>query len=280
MKKWAGSRAAFFAFEGMVLLALVAFYVWRPFTRTYGDVTFTQTQRYLLEMLVSRTLGALLFFGMVCYVKYPVLGPGRPGLYLIFPFLVALNNFQWEAVIRREASFEGKAWEAVVLFFAALAIGCFEELVFRGLFLCSLLEAFHTNKKQILLVSLLSSVLFGLVHFLNLFEGASVGDTLMQVGYSTLIGAMCSLMLLLSGSVWYCMAVHALFDFGGMLLPTLGHANWFRPLTIALMAVLGVATAVVLLWKFLRTDTESLPHPWERKKREVAHEPESAGDGL
>ena len=54
----------------------------------------------------------------------------------------------------------------------------------------------------VILPVLIDAALFGLWHLTNLLVGADVGATLLQVGYSFLIGGMLSAVLLKTGNIW------------------------------------------------------------------------------
>jgi uncharacterized BrkB/YihY/UPF0761 family membrane protein len=86
-----------------------------------------------------------------------------------------------------------------------------------------------------------------------LAQGASVGATLLQVGYSFLVGAMCAVVLLLCGSVLPCILLHAVYDFGGLLIPTLGSGRIWNAPTVVLTAALSVAVTLYFLWCLYRT---------------------------
>ena len=107
------------------------------------------------------------------------------------------------------------------------------------------------------LIVLLSSALFGLTHLLNLFSGAAVGATALQVGYSFLIGCMLAVVYLHTGSLCGCIFLHAVYNFGGMLVPTLGQGAfadiWNLP-TVLITAVLAVFAIVFYLRLLLRED--------------------------
>ena len=55
---------------------------------------------------------------------------------------------------------------------------------------------------------------------------------------------MCSIALLVTGSIWVPILLHALYDFGGYLIPTLGEGIVWDAATVAVTAVLGTAVAV------------------------------------
>ena len=139
----------------------------------------------------------------------------------------------------------------------------FEECAFRGFFLIALLERYHKTRFQIWLTVLLSSILFGLMHLLNLAEGADFGSLMQQVGYSMLVGAMCAIVLMLTGNLWISVLLHAGFDFCGLLLPTLGHGTWFYPatiwVTVGLVVLIGLYLVLRLFAKGMANTERLLP---------------------
>jgi hypothetical protein len=88
--------------------------------------------------------------------------------------------------------------------------------------------------------------------------GAGIGATILQIGYSFLIGAMCSVVLLGTRNIWICVMLHAIYDFCGTLMPTLGAGTWWDTPTVVFTAVLAVATAVYLVWQFFRLDLDEV----------------------
>ena len=69
---------------------------------------------------------------------------------------------------------------------------------------------------------------------------------------------MCSIVLIVTGSIWIPVILHALFDFGGYLIPTLGDGIVWDAATVAVTAVLGVAAAVYMTVLLLRVKPQSL----------------------
>jgi membrane protease YdiL (CAAX protease family) len=76
----------------------------------------------------------------------------------------------------------------------------------------------------------------------------------MQIGYSALIGAMCSVVLLKTANVWLCVAVHGLFNFCGAVVPSCGYGTVWDTPTVILTAVIAVAVTVYMTVAFLRVD--------------------------
>ena len=137
-----------------------------------------------------------------------------------------------------------------------LAIGAMEELIFRGLFQPMFLDAFKDKKHGTLIAVAVNSALFGLWHLANLFSGASIGPTLLQVCYSFLIGAMLSAVFIRVGNVIPCILLHAIFNFGGFIVPTLGSGLFQDVVFWVLTAVVGVLCAAHVLYYLLRRDKE------------------------
>jgi membrane protease YdiL (CAAX protease family) len=69
-----------------------------------------------------------------------------------------------------------------------IGTGLFEEVLFRGLVLKILLIKSGYTKKGIINAILISSVLFGLVHIINILAGADILPTLSQIVSATALG--------------------------------------------------------------------------------------------
>ena len=161
-------------------------------------------------------------------------------------FLVATVNFPFGALIGGGAVIE--RWDLLWLFILkCVAIALLEEIFFRALLLTFFMERFANKRYRILISVLCSSVLFALLHLLNLFFGAGVGETMLQVGYTFLLGCMLAVMMLKTKNIWLCVTVHALFDFGGTIVTDLGSGS-FQDVTFwILTAVAGLVCAVHII---------------------------------
>lgn len=163
-------------------------------------------------------------------------------LFALVPcLLVALANFPFSALLGGSAIVQKNQY--VWLFgLQCLLIGMIEELFFR-LIVWRFVDEKMRDKHVVWRVVVCSAV-FALCHLVNLFFGQGFALTLLQVGYSFLIGAMLSTLYLAANNIWWCVLVHALFDVGGKLVATLGSGNvWDVPFWIA-TAVCGTLCAV------------------------------------
>ena len=219
----------------------------------------------IAETVASRLIGALVFVPLIRRMGYPVLGAGRfsrdrgnpdrmEWAVLVLSVLVTVNNFPWIGILSGRARIT--AGPEVVAFFAVecIVVGCFEELAFRGFLLPYCFGITKGKPGSAFRAVFLSSAVFGLVHLVNLFSGASPAAVLMQIGYSFLVGGMCGCVLLATGSVWICAALHAVYNFCGTLLSRYGEGIRWDPVTVVFTSVLAVlASAVCLVW-LLKTD--------------------------
>lgn len=89
----------------------------------------------------------------------------------------------------------------------SLLVGFSEEIIARGMFL-KILEPYGVRRAV-----LLSSGLFGIMHFGNILMGGSWSSVLAQVIYATLIGIAFSGVVITTGSLWPVIFTHALTDF-------------------------------------------------------------------
>jgi len=96
--------------------------------------------------------------------------------------------------------------------------GFYEEAVFRGLLLTFLLVAWGSRRQGVLAAVLVTTVLFGLVHVVNLLFGAGLVDTAVQVATATFIGLMYAAVRLRTHTLWPLVVVHAVIDVVGVSL--------------------------------------------------------------
>lgn len=210
-------------------------------------------------MAICRALSAvvMLFFCVqLALFDAPRRSCGVRSLCAALPaLLVALNNAPFIALFSGTARVDA-AGSAVALFaLQCIAVAAFEETAFRAIVFPLMLQRFGTGKGARFFAVLLSSALFGLTHLLNLFAGAGAGAVVLQVGYSFLIGAMLAIVYLHSGSLTACILLHAVYNFGGTLVPTLGEGAfadiWNLP-TVLITAVLGIFAVIFYLRLLVR----------------------------
>ena len=182
-------------------------------------------------------------------------------------FAVAVNNFPWRALLLGNARLNAPLPAVLLFLLLCLAVAALEELVFRGILFSALLSRFSPTTRGRLLAILSSSAVFGLFHLLNLTAGASLPATLLQVGYSFLVGCAAALLFLLSCRLILPILFHAVYNFGGMLLPRLGSGSVWDAETVIFTAVLGVVSAALLIFAFFCGEKAWENDPKKEKKQ-------------
>ena len=215
-----------------------------------------------VAMTLTRSLGAAVFLALLLSEGFRVLNPlqkpfWRSILFTVPPLMVVVNNMPILSLAWGDAYIIRSAPVYWIWFgLECLAIGLFEELAFRGVIFLSLAEKRRTTRKGLFWSLILTSAVFGGVHLINVLMGAGIGGVILQIGYSFLIGAMCSVVLLKTRNIWLCVLLHAVYDFSGNLVPTLGGGTWWDTPTVVFTVILAVATTVYLVWQFFTLDPE------------------------
>lgn len=129
----------------------------------------------------------------------------------------------------------------VLLFFVlAMWVGFVEETYFRGLILHALLAWGPWQ------AAIISSVLFGIVHLLNIGAGQNLSVTLVQVVDAMAIGFLFAALALRTQTILPLIIIHGLTDFVGFLAlnGTVATQN------LSLVAVVGTAVEVLIYITF------------------------------
>ena len=165
--------------------------------------------------------------------------------------LVAVNNLPAISLATGDCGITDTPLWVAIFFVQCMCVGFFEELAFRGLLFPYFLKKCKTRLHVFLCIAG-TSCLFGLYHLLNLLEGAGIGPVFQQVGYSALVGAMCAACMLLTGNVVVPVILHGVYNFCGLVVPTLGGGTWWDVPTIVITVVLAVAATAYFAVVFVR----------------------------
>lgn len=172
-------------------------------------------------------------------------------IYILPCFLVAINNLPFIPWIKGSCVFAEVGIVEILLFVLyCVLVSTFEELIFRGVLFPSFLSCFKKSKKGLNQAMVLSSLVFGLVHILNLFGGAGVVDTIIQVGYSTLIGGLCVFVFVKTYNILYSIFIHGVYNFCGLLFNSsigLGRGVFFDTATIIITIIIGFAVGFFVI---------------------------------
>ena len=246
----------------ITLCAIGLLLLWELFgsslTESFGDPFVDKS----IGMTVTRLLGSAVFLTIIVFKGYRILNPfknlGRKLLPCIPALLVVVNNLPIHPLCAGLARVETTVWRLLLLGLECFSVALFEESCFRGVVLTGFLKARRETKWGQLLSVLLTSAVFGAVHLINLFIGSSPVAVLMQIGYSFLIGAMCSVVLFRTGNLWLCVFLHAVFNFNGQVVPSLGDGIIWEPVTVTVTAALAVFATAFLTVVFFRMGREDV----------------------
>lgn len=106
------------------------------------------------------------------------------------------------------------SWQQILLISVAmLGVGFSEEILFRGFLMKALM---NKNSKVAIL---LPSLLFGMLHITNLFGGANIVMTILQIIYAIAFALMCSMFFYKTGNIIPCMICHSIINITNTFLP-------------------------------------------------------------
>lgn len=149
--------------------------------------------------------------------------------------ICALNIIQYSlAGFPLQSAFGGMALAVL----SGLAPGIFEEIVCRGAVLTNCMIQWKEKPGCILRSLLVSSIIFGLCHLINL--GQDIAPAILQVLYAAGIGVFFGAVYLRTRSLWGPMIIHTLVDFSAYLFVDSGPAEFN-----AVDLVSGIVIAIV-----------------------------------
>lgn len=234
----------------VMVLTLIGFTVLFEFL----DIAFSKDET------VNRFLGSILplAFGSVAVCLLSVkngaklFGKPQNWLYMIPCMAIAIDNFQFPAYFAGKMTLaHTRAVDFLLFALNCLLVGVFEEGVFRGVLFALLAGVFSKDKKGFLKTYIFSSVIFGATHILNVFGGAGVPATLLQVAYTTLTGGLFAFAFVKTKSVWLAALTHAVYNFCGLLFSEsgLGTGAILDTPTVIMMTAVCVTVGAFILYK-------------------------------
>ena len=161
--------------------------------------------------------------------RWPIIAPALMAVSIV----VSLPLVDWSTI---------DAGYLLGLLALGVIVGFNEELATRGLMLTGL----RARQREVW-VWLTTSVLFGLMHAVNIFLGAPIGQTLLQVGAAFLGGTAFYIVRRVTGSLVWAMLLHGAWDFTTFAT---GHGTVGPPIGVFIGVVGEVAALVVVFWTF------------------------------
>ncbi|MCH4010169.1 CPBP family intramembrane glutamic endopeptidase [Companilactobacillus sp.] len=93
-----------------------------------------------------------------------------------------------------------------------LEAGIAEEFIFRFGILTILMKAFYNSRNRFIYSAVISSILFGLMHGMNIFAGQDLGNTITQVIFAFAFGMYLAAVYLYTNAFYLTVFFHALID--------------------------------------------------------------------
>ena len=190
--------------SGFVLLLLL-----KPLLVELFSADLSSTVLGYVFDIVVRVLIAAYSLWLIYKSGYPSFNGLEPRLkisnlqVLILPLLICIY------FISRKDFNQVEAGLVLAFILSCTFTGVAEELFFRGL----IFPAFFSGRKNAYLAAILSSVVFGLVHFINLFrQPDNFSGILSQAIFAFSIGVYFSGLLIRTGSIFIPVLVHALVN--------------------------------------------------------------------
>lgn len=218
----------------------------------------------MIEGSVTRFLGGFIFLILLYSYGYTYITnwktPWKVLIVIFVPaFLISINNLPLSAYIDGRATINHPDSFVLLFLLETIATGFFEELVFRGLLLVVLLQQFEKQKNGIFKALFLSSAIFGGIHLINIAMGAGVYNTILQVGYSFLMGLLWGTVFLKTRNIWLVIFLHASYNFCGQVFFQLGTViRRYDTMTLILTIGLGFIVAVHMLYQFMSLNMKEL----------------------
>lgn len=154
-------------------------------------------------------------------------------------------------------------YKAVInLFIYCTFIGIVEEFLCRGWLLNEFLERYSRNRKEIILSIIFSSIIFGVIHFLNIGETQGFFETLVQVMNAAASGTFLALLYYKTKNIWVVVFTHAFWDFSIFLTQVSSLGDCISGPTstsaVILNIIRGICITISLLvlcyWLYRQTD--------------------------
>ncbi len=236
--------------QNIILLALCALMI--VFEYGKWNIVADERQNFWINRTCQQICGGIAAVVLMNRLKIRLFAKPQNLLYLLPCFLVAIDNFPFYSYFKGNMQFVRQEILDVVLFSGyCIAVGLFEECVFRGIVFAVLAGVFSKDKKGFLKTYIASSICFGVAHIFNIFTGAGFGETLLQVGYTILTGGLFGFALIKTKNVLCAGVIHSVYNFCGLLLSQqgLGTGIVFDVGTVVIMSVVCISVGIFVLYK-------------------------------
>ena len=169
--------------------------------------------RYGEDIIVEVFYSILVLIVMLLFNNSYVFTDKKEGFWksvtLAVPMLVvSFINFGTGIVEAQSASLD-KLLNVLIL---SIFVGIAEEFLCRGWLQNEFIERFSHNKKEIVISIILSSFVFGSIHFTNIID-QTILETILQVINAISLGMLLGAIYYKTKNIWAVIFLHAFYDF-------------------------------------------------------------------
>lgn len=173
----------------------------------YNLLSISENNIYYIDCLIKTIYFLIVLFVCLRY-KYIKINSLTKEWYFLLPFVITLGNNLYVVLLFKNINITNDIsylYNDAILF---LGVSLFEEIIFRGLMFRSILN----KTKKVILSIILSSIVFGLMHFININE-SGIFNTSLQVLYSTCTGALFCFIYWYSNNLFLAIIAHFIFNY-------------------------------------------------------------------
>jgi len=212
----------------LISILILALYlsIYSGLGRLTSFIPYNENYVYLIEIIVYIIMTILLLITLKIIKKTDILKFNSKSFIkglIVGGFAVFFINFcfldEFEIGLKSGSKF--LPFIEILLFSISVIVGTgfTEELLCRGIIQNLMFDAFgHNTSKGIHLSVIISSILFGVAHFINYFNlEVSFEGVLTQVIVATLIGLYFGAIYARCHSIWALAFLHGMFDFVQMI---------------------------------------------------------------
>ncbi len=232
----------------ITVLFMLSQLLWGKVLGTDYETIFDSTSNVWSGVVVRVGLTAAIFTVIAVVLNrswggvYVQKVPRLPAWMWLIPGLLAVC-----AVLR----IAGNDWSArgaqyiLALGIGVIFVGIAEETTFRGI----VVRALRGSTSNEFVVMLASSLLFGVMHAVNILNGAEAGDTMTQIFVASISGASLYITLRLTGTLLAPILLHALIDFSilGQIGEGGGLGSTAAIIQLGVYLLTGIAVVVILV---------------------------------
>ncbi|BCN32896.1 CPBP family intramembrane glutamic endopeptidase [Anaeromicropila herbilytica] len=190
-----------------------------PLSFLFDSICGQQEAEYIVGILEQTVVSVILilFLKKIDYLKKAGFQRKCNELWILWPMIcfILLNASDYLGSVAIDKS---KPLLILLFVLVYLSTGLFEETLCRGVVFTVMLEKWGGSKRGYYSAILLSSLIFGLTHFIHYILGdSSFLYTVTQVIYASFVGVFFCASMIRNRSIYPAMLLHGLFDIAGSL---------------------------------------------------------------